>query len=87
MKEFFDIVKELEKVAKSNLEIVSTRVDWIIDSKCRSVSLIEVTLDSLLDLAYVRVGVEEFKKLNSYYSTVNLEYSKRYDEYYSEIFK
>lgn len=82
-----DIVKmtrHLQSQMKESLTYIRREINFIIKSKSTYGRNIEKILDTLLDYSYLGIGEKEFKRLNKYYSTIDPEYSKRYDEFYNE---
>ena len=83
-----EIIKMADKVRKdikSNLPLLEKEIDSIIENKVKSSEKIEIILDTLLDYLYAGVGESQFKKLNSYYHSFCPEFSKDYENFYSEL--
>ena len=79
------MMQELRANMESNIPLLEMKIDLIIESKEISPKKIEGLLDILLDYMYAGVGEDQFKKLNSYYSSFNPEYSAEYDKFYHEL--
>ncbi|MCX6709586.1 MAG: hypothetical protein NTV63_01360 [Candidatus Woesearchaeota archaeon] len=79
-------IKSIREQAEYTLPVYRKDVDKIIDTQVKSASEIENILDCLLDLCLIGVGDEEFKRLNSYYMSVDSEKAKSYDQFYKSMF-
>ena len=75
-----DTVIELEK---KNYKKVVARINRIIKNNIKDISVIEQTLDLLLSFSFINVE-DEFNRLNSYYESINKEYSDQYKLIYKE---
>ena len=80
------IVKELNTLSKSNLEIFTNIVDDIIVSNSKDEKHIELTLDRLLDFCYDDENLLLYKKLCRYYLTINPIATEDYVKFYFEIY-
>ena len=75
-----DTVRELEK---KNYKKVVARINRIIKNNIKDISVIEQTLDLLLSFSFNNVE-NEFNRLNSYYDSINKEYSDQSQIKYKE---
>jgi hypothetical protein len=80
------IVKELNALSKSNLEIFTNIVDDIIKSNSKDEKYIELTLDRLLDFCFDDENVLLYKKLCRYYLTINQKATEDYVKFYFEMY-
>ncbi len=80
------IVKELNTLSKSNLEIFTNIVDDIIVSNSKDEKHIELTLDRLLDFCYDDENLLLYKKLCRYYLTINPIATEDYVKFYFEMY-
>lgn len=80
------IVKELNALSKSNLEIFTNIVDDIIVSNSKDEKYIELTLDRLLDFCYDDENLLLYKKLCRYYLTINPIATEDYVKFYFEMY-
>lgn len=73
--------------AKKQLPIIRKEIDRIIDKKIDSIPIIERNLDLLLGYINLGIGMEEFKRLNDYYSTIHNKNAACYNQFYNELFE
>jgi hypothetical protein len=88
LKGFGNLVKKLKSTKKlAEKEIVGIRIDVerIIKENSRDEEKIEHTLDNLLNLTLLGVGVKEFHELNDFYFTFNPQNADDYKIIYKEI--
>ena len=84
MKDLIAIIQKIEKAMAVQLPTLQREVDAIITDKITDISIIERTLDLLLDYGQLGIGEEEFRRLNGYYATVHPEYAQEYTKFYAE---
>lgn len=77
-----EMVGSFQETMKRYLPEIRQNINWIIKHKSSDIKLIESHLDTLLSLRDIGLGEDEFYKLNDYYSTVHIENSKTYADYY-----
>ena len=80
------MTQNLRKLMESNIPILETEIDSMIEKREESPKEIERLLDTLLDYLHMGIGEDQFLKLNSYYSSFCPENSAEYDRFYREIF-
>ncbi len=88
--DFNDLCKKIKALRKSiaaAMPSISAEIDSIIETKENSVPRIEKTLDTLLGLASLGYGEEEFQRLNLYYATINKPNAEFYQRYLEEELK
>ncbi|MEA3379176.1 MAG: hypothetical protein U9Q69_06110 [Nanoarchaeota archaeon] len=83
--DIIQMTQKLRDIMKSNVPLLEHEINSIINNQERSPKRIEWILDTLLDYLYMGVGKEQFKRLNSYYKSICLEFSAEYDKFYHEI--
>ena len=85
-----DLINSIEnlrkKINKEAIPYCNERIEFIINNKIESPDEIEKILDSLLDYIGVGCGIDEFKKLNSYYTTIHKKNSECYNQSYNELY-
>jgi hypothetical protein len=87
-KDLDNLIKKMKSIRKlAEKEIVGIKVDVerIIHEKSNDEEHIEHTLDNLLNLVLMGVGVKEFHELNDFYFTFNPENADDYKIIYKEI--
>lgn len=75
------------KSMKNEIPKLEKEIDSIILNKEKCPKKIEKTLNIIFDYVHMGLGKKQFIKLNSYYKSVNPEYSNEYYESYKEIIK
>jgi hypothetical protein len=80
-------IKQVESQLRDYLPSLSTEIDHIIQTNCKDKSKIENVLDTLIDIAYFKVGQEEFERLNRYYSKISSIDSESYAKKYKQEIK
>ena len=80
-----EIIKKMRAEIKVLIPFIKKDVYNIINQNIKDEKIIEETLDNLLNIYQVGYGEKEFKELNDYYSTINLEFSKKYEEFFNEL--
>jgi hypothetical protein len=87
-KEYQRLVDEIGlyiKKAEQAFLYVKPAVDWIINNKVTNQYRIEKTLDTILGFVQLGIGIEEYHKLNDFYSVINPKEAKAYREIYTKI--
>ena len=82
-----NLTKELIKVnemVKKNMNLIDEEIDIIIYDKEENIEKIENFLDILLGFHSLNMGIDEFNKLNKYYSTFNKENATIYKKFQEE---
>ncbi|MBI2582153.1 hypothetical protein HYV87_03450 [Candidatus Woesearchaeota archaeon] len=79
------LIVKAQSAGKQSLTYIKEDIEEIISQNLTSEHRIESLLDRLLDCLYLGLGEEEFKRLNSYYATINKENSDFYQRSYQEI--
>lgn len=79
------MTRDLKKRMESNIPVLEKEIDLIIQNKEKNPKTIEYILDTLLDYMNLGVGEDQFRKLNSYYSSFCSENSAEYDKFYHDI--
>ena len=78
-------IKPLLKLVKSALPQLSKEVENIIANRINDETIIERTLDQLLDFSTLGIGEEQFKQLNRYYFGLNQTAAKFYQNEYDQL--
>ncbi len=78
-------IEHLEKIVEQEMPGIKAEVRRMIEWNETSVKKIETMLDTLLNLAYMGKGEQEFIMLNSYYSTISKPNAEFYSHCYHEI--
>ncbi len=82
-----DITSQIEKLhadIRAVMPIAQKQVQDVIDHKLTDPKYIEWILDDLLGFVSHGYGVEEFRKLNSYYATFAAENAEAYQRFLDE---
>lgn len=85
MKAIKIMIRQLDEIIESRMPAITREVDRMIVERETSAQNIEYMLDTLLSLAYMGKGEEEFKRLTRYYSGISREAARDYRRYYREI--
>src|SRR3989344_5351479 len=64
-------INSLQKQVKAVLPLISDEINGIVNQKIDDPKKIESILDQLLDFSMLGLGLEQFEKLNQYYSSIN----------------
>ncbi|MFH1064258.1 MAG: hypothetical protein V1729_04215 [Candidatus Woesearchaeota archaeon] len=80
IKQLDGLHKEIRKV----MPLVQGQVNDVIDGRMTDTKYIEGILDDILGIVPLGYGVEEFRKLNHYYSTFSPDNSAVYQRYLDE---
>ena len=83
---FKELAKKLMDCYEEAYNLYQVEVERIITYKIKDISIIENTLDRVLDI-YTEKGFYLFLKLLIYYRTVNIDYAEKYLEILKEIRK
>jgi hypothetical protein len=86
--EYQRLVNEIRlfmKQAEQNFLLVKPAVDWIVEHQITSQTSIEKTLDTILGFVPIGIGIEEYHKLNDFYSTLYPKEAKEYKKLYKKI--
>jgi hypothetical protein len=78
-------IKSVKKLAEKEIVGIRFEVEQIINEKSRDEKHIEHTLDNLLNLVLMGVGVKEFHQLNDFYFTFNPQNADDYKIVYKEM--
>jgi len=78
-------IEHLEMIVEQEMPTIRTEVSRMIEEKETSVKKIEAMLDTLLSLAYMGKGEQEFIMLNTYYSGINKANAEFYSHSHHKI--
>ena len=78
-------INSLQKQVKAALPLISDEINCIVNQKIDDPKKIESILDQLLDFSMLGLGLEQFEKLNQYYSSINSQAAKFYDQQYHQL--
>jgi len=90
LKERDDLIKKIKsgkKIAKKEIVGIQIDVEQIIKEKSPDEKHIEHTLDNLLNLIVLGIGIKEFHELNDFYFTINSQNAEDYKIIYEEMFE
>ncbi|MEK6816855.1 MAG: hypothetical protein AABY09_04535 [Nanoarchaeota archaeon] len=85
MDKIAETIRQLETIVQREIPAIRWEVRRMIDEKETSIKKIETMLDTLLNLAYMGKGEEEFLRLNRYYSKISKPNAEFYSRCYHEI--
>ena len=84
MKDTLSKIYRIKKEASEIMPLIRDEIDRIISNRVTSESKIEEVLETLLNFSPLGIGTKEFKKLNSYYKTINKKYTEVYEHLLAE---
>ena len=79
------LVAKAKSAARLNVSHLQEEITEIIKNRIDSEGRIELALDQLLDCLLLGFGEEEFERLHNYYSTINGESARVFNQFYQEI--
>ncbi len=83
-----DLIQRIEKCkedAQNSLPPLRLLIENIIVQRSQNIIEIEHTLDTLMDYALLGLGESEFRRLNSYYESVNKNNADFYRRSYQDM--